>query len=73
MQAIIQAAKTTIMVVKEAENPVNTARSVQVMPRAGSPALKQSTFDWKARDKYQELQNFEIEVKNIFMTNSCNT
>ena len=51
-QAAIEAAKAEIMSVKEIENPVKTAISVQVMPRTGSPALKQSTFDWKAADKY---------------------
>ena len=36
MQAVtltaIEAAKAEVMAVKEAKNPVNTARSVQVMP-----------------------------------------
>ena len=39
------------MVEKEAENPGNTARSVQVMPRIGGAALKQPTFNWKTADK----------------------
>ena len=30
-------------------------------------------FNWKVADKYQELYNFEIEVKKIFMTNGHNT
>ena len=42
------------------------------MPRTGSPSLEQPTFDWKTADKYQELGNFELEVKNIVMTNSYN-
>ena len=28
-----------------------------------APALKQPMFFWKATEKYQELQKFEIEVK----------
>ena len=27
-------------------------------------------FNWKATDKYDELVNFEMEVKNIFVTKS---
>ena len=38
------------------------------MPRIGGLALKQSTINLKAEDNYQELWNFEVEVKNIFMT-----
>ena len=41
----IEAAKAAIMAVKEAENPVNTARSIEGMPRTGGPALKESIFD----------------------------
>ena len=41
---------------KEAENALNAARLVQLMLRTGGPALKQPMFDWKAADKYQELQ-----------------
>ena len=72
MQPNIQAAKEAIMAVKEAENPVNAARSVQIITRTGSPALKQLSFKWKAVHKYQELWNFEIEVNNIFVADSLN-
>ena len=34
--------------------------------------LKQPTFDWKAPDKHHELCNFEIQVKDIFLTNNYN-
>ena len=47
-QRIAQVAEAVIMAAKEAENPVNTARSVQIMPRTGGPALKQPA-------KYQDL------------------
>ena len=46
---------------------------MHAMPRSGNPALRQATFDWKVADKYQEVCNFETEVKNIFMTNNHNT
>ena len=67
-QAAIKAAKAAIMTIKETENPVNAARYMQVMLRTGGPVLKQPNIDWKTADKYQELWNFEIEVKNIVMT-----
>ena len=54
-QAATEAAKTAIMVVKKADTPVNSAKSVQGMPRAGGPVLKQPIFDWKTAHKYQEL------------------
>ena len=47
-QTAIQAAKAAKIAVSEADNSVNTARPVQVMPRMGGPVLKQPTFDWKA-------------------------
>ena len=53
---ITEPAKAAIMGAKEAENAVNTAKSEQVMPRRGSPSLKQQTVNWKAAEKYQELK-----------------
>ena len=55
MQAITQAAKAAIVAVKEVENVVNPARSLKVMPRTGSPALKQPIFDCNTADKYHDL------------------
>ena len=55
IQTAIEAAKTSIMAVKEAENPASAPRPLQMMPRAGSPPLKQPTFNWEVEDKYQEL------------------
>ena len=43
------------------------------MPRSGGPALRQPMFDWKAAYKYQKLCSFEMDSKNIFMTNCYNT
>ena len=61
---MIEAAKAAIMAVREADNPVNNARPLHAMPRSGGPALT-TDVDWKVVDKYQELCNFEKEVKNI--------
>ena len=66
--AMEAATKAAIAAVKEVENTVNAARSIQVMYRSDGPALKQPKFDWKAAGKYQELLNFETDVKSIFIT-----
>ena len=68
--ADIEAAKAAVRAVKEADNPVKAARSVHVLPKTGGLSLKQPTFHWKAADIYQEPWSFELNVKNIFMTNS---
>ena len=62
MQAITQGAidaATAMTVAVKAENPANTASSVQIMPRRDNPAPKQSTFNWKARQipRAMKLQN----------------
>ena len=43
-----------------------------MIPRRAGPALGQPTFNWKASNKYKELQNFKIDVNMIFMTNTYN-
>ena len=43
-----------------------------MVPKVNGCSLKQPTFDWKAKDKNTELKNFEMEVTNIFLTNSYN-
>ena len=30
--------------------------------------MVQLTFDWSVQNKYNKLKNFEVEVRNIFMT-----
>ena len=41
-------------------------------PKIGRPFLKQSLFDWSARDKYVKLRNFQMEVNNIIITYNTN-
>ena len=66
-----RAAQVAMMAVREADNLGNNDRPLHTIPRSSDPEKSQQTFDWKATDKYQELCYFEIEVKNIFMTNDC--
>ena len=56
IQAPTEAAKLAVMTVKQEEDPARHAIPLQMMPVLGSPALKQSTFNWKVPDKYQEEQ-----------------
>ena len=39
-------------------------------PKVGRHSLKQPTLNWTAKDKYNELNNLEMAVNNIFMTKS---
>ena len=37
-------------------------------PRISGPTMKQSNFIWEAKDKYNELKTFRLEVNNILST-----
>ena len=72
MQAVIDARNGVVMTVREAVSQGNTTRPGETMPKPVGSVLKQPTFNWKPPDKYKELCNFEIYVKNIFITYSYN-
>ena len=63
-QAAIQATKAAIMAVREAEAPAKHGRPLHIVPRGSGLALRQPPFHWKAQDKYNELNNFKINVRN---------
>ena len=63
MQAAIVATKAVVWTV--------TVMATNINARTSGPSLMQLTFDWKAIDYYNELLSFEMEVKSIFMTKSC--
>ena len=71
-EAVIEATKAAIIVIRVMDNLVNNAKPINAMPRLGNPALRQPIFDWKVANKYQKLCDFEIEVWNIFMTKKYN-
>ena len=54
------------MVVARAENSTRHERTQNAGPRIGRPMMKQPTFNWKAKDKYNELKNFSLEVNYVF-------
>ena len=35
-------------------------------PKVGEPMMKQPTFNWGMEDKYNKLENFRLEVNNVF-------
>ena len=72
MQTVTEATKAAIIAVREVDHPFNNARPKHKTPRSGGPALGQPTFNWKTIDKYHEVYNFEIKVKNIPMTDNYN-
>ena len=41
------------------------ARPENAVIKMNGPILKQPMFNWRAEDKYEELQNFELEVSNM--------
>ena len=45
-------------------------RTQNAGPKLDRPVMKQPMFDWSSTDKYAELRNFKIEVKNMFQTSS---
>ena len=75
MQAVIQvaieAAIATVMPFKEAENPVNSARSVRNVSKRWHNT--KATNIQLETSKYPELWNFEKEVNNVFITKSNST
>ena len=68
-QAAIEAAKATILAVKEEEGPIKSKREIHTAPRLSGSSQKQPTFNWKVVDTCDELIYFEMEVRNIFMMN----
>ena len=71
-QAAIEAAKAPIMVVREVADPLSSARTIKAAQRMGFPIEKQPTFGWKSPNEYNELCDFKIEVKIIFLRNNYN-
>ena len=60
------------MAVREVVNHFETAGTVQPTPRTSRPDEKQPTVHWTAPDNYNKLNDFEIKVRNILLTNSYN-
>ena len=44
----------------------NNQRAQNVALKIGDPLIWQPTFDWSSTDKYAELKNLRVEVKNKF-------
>ena len=48
----------------------NSEITQNAIPKIGGPIMKQLTFNWEAEDICNKLQNFILEVNNVF--ESCN-
>ena len=72
-QVATEAPKAARMAVREAEDPAKSRRPAHAVSRAIGPALRKPIFDWEAQNKYDQLNNFKIQVRNIFMMTSYNT
>ena len=71
-KVVAETYKAAILAVRELGSTGEHIQTTQVMPMISGPRIKHPTFDWKALDKYNELHNFEIEVRDIVLINSCN-
>ena len=69
-EAVIQvAAKAAVQAMAMASTD-KSQRAQKAGPKLGWPIMKQPTFNWSSTDKYAELMNFKMEVKNKFQ-NIC--
>ena len=61
VQVIAEATRAAIQTMATAV----MARQENPGTKMSGPILKQPTFNWKAEDKHEELQNFKLEVSNM--------
>ena len=61
-QAVAEAARAKIQAIAAAR----AKRTQNVGPRLLGPIMKQPTFNWEVKDKYNEFKNFRLVVYNIF-------
>ena len=66
---IAQAVTNATRVVIQTMATTGMGRVENVGPRS-RPSMKQATFDWNSKDKYTELRNFKLEVKNMFQNSN---
>ena len=75
-QALTQAAFKAIKVVNDGSErgrkPCWKCKDSTTNTKSDLASIKAVTFDWKAIDMCHELNDFEIKVRNIFLTNNCN-
>ena len=77
MQAAIEVMKTAVEAMSEVKGPAKRNNTAVATPSVSTtdsgPVLKQPAFNWKAQGKYNELLNFEMEVKYKFLIESYGT
>ena len=61
MQAVAEGARVAIQTMATA----CTSRQDNAGLNMSGPIMKQPRFNWNAKDKYKELQNFKLDVSNI--------
>ena len=62
---IMQAVAKAAWVVMQTMATAGTSRQDNAGPKMNGPITKQPTFNWSAKDKYEELQNFKLDVSNM--------
>ena len=61
-QAVVEATRAAIQVIAAAR----TERTQNVGPRLGGPVMKQPSFNWEAKDKYNKLKKYQARGKQYF-------
>ena len=61
MQVVAEAARVAIQTMATA----STSRQGNAGPKMIRPMMKQPTFNWSTKDKYEKLLNFKLEVSNM--------
>ena len=64
-EAIMLAVAETTRLTIQAMAVARAGRTQNVGSKVGGPIMKQLTFDLSSSDKYAELKNFKLEVKNV--------
>ena len=61
MQAVTEAARVGIQTMAAA----GTSRQGNSGLKMSRSIMKQPTFNWNAKDKYEKMHNFKLEVSNM--------
>ena len=69
-EEIVQAVAEVMRAAMQAMAVARPERTQNAGPRLGRPMMKQPTFNWEVKVKYNELKNFRLEVNNIFKSYS---
>ena len=62
---IIQAVAKAVRAAFQTMVTASTSRQDNAGHKMSGSIMKQPTFNWNARDKYEELRNFKLEISKV--------